>query len=75
MNQRRIESFLLRIIVEERPGCAPGEWRGRVQHVGSGIEEQFESLHDLMRFVGAQITTDEQAMFRPAVAPTVSRPL
>lgn len=66
MNQRRIESFLLRIVVEDRPGCPPGEWRGRVQHVGSGIEEQFEDLHDLLRFVGAQVSLDESAFFRAA---------
>lgn len=55
MNQRRIESFLVRIVIEERPGCKPNEWRGRLQHIGSGSEAQFESMPELIELVHTQI--------------------
>ncbi|KAB8144409.1 hypothetical protein F8S13_05925 [Chloroflexia bacterium SDU3-3] len=62
MGQRRIESFLLRIVIEDRPN---NEWRGRVQHVSTGIEEHFESMADLLRFLQSQAIFDETALPQP----------
>jgi len=46
---------LLRLVVEERDAADASEWRGHVQHVGSGYERQFENLDDLIAFVGQQL--------------------
>ncbi|MBC8163375.1 MAG: hypothetical protein H7Z42_19380 [Roseiflexaceae bacterium] len=63
MSQRRNESFLLRITIDESlPGETP-VWRGRVQHIGSGIDQQFDTLEELTRAVKAQID------FNPQLAP------
>jgi hypothetical protein len=49
MSTRRIESFLLRLVVNEPYSADTGDWRGRIQHIGSGYEHQFERLEDLAR--------------------------
>lgn len=67
MIQRRIESFLVRIVVDERPGCQPHEWRGRLQHIGSGSEAQFESMPQLIELVRAHAGLSEEPT--PAVNP------
>jgi hypothetical protein len=58
MSSRRVESFLLRLVVHEAVVSDTQAWQGRVQHVGSGYERQFERLSDLIAFIGEQICTD-----------------
>jgi len=54
MSNRRVESFLLRLVVEA--GDAPDRaWRGRIQHVGSGGEQQFERMQDMLAFISNQL--------------------
>lgn len=70
MNQRRIESFLLRIVIDERPGCKPHEWRGRLQHIGSGSEAQFESMPQLIELVRAHTALPEDQESTAAPPPS-----
>jgi hypothetical protein len=54
MTSRRVESFLLRLVVES--GDAPEPcWRGRIQHVSSGCEQQFERIQDMLAFISDQM--------------------
>lgn len=65
MSQRRIESFLLRLVVEDDHKGNTDDWRGRIQHVGSGYERQFANVQDLLTFMreqfgieGASVTSE-----------------
>ena len=54
MSNRRVESFLVRLVVEG--GDAPDRaWRGRIQHVSSGGEQQFERIQDMLAFISDQL--------------------
>lgn len=46
--RRRIESFLLRIVVPEEGCLTPDMWRGRVQHIGTGVEYAFADFEELL---------------------------
>ena len=61
MSSRRVESFLLRIVVQENEPQAADGWRGRIQHISSGFERQFERMQDLIDFIGEQLV-HEQSM-------------
>jgi len=54
MATRRIESFLLRLVVEDHNSAKTDVWRGRIQHVGSGYERQFDQLQDIIAFIREQ---------------------
>ena len=54
MSSRRIESFLLRLVVEDQNNADTEAWRGRIQHVGSGHERQFDRLQDIVAFIREQ---------------------
>ena len=58
MSTRRIESFLLRLVVDEPHSADTGDWRGRIQHIGSGHERQFECLEDVIAFIAQQFADD-----------------
>jgi len=54
MKSRRVESFLIRIVLEE-PAAGPAQpWHGRVQHISSGMEQRFDCLDDLVAALQAQ---------------------
>jgi len=54
MSSRRVESFLVRLVVEG--GDAPERsWRGRIQHVRSGGEQQFEHIQDMLAFISDRV--------------------
>jgi hypothetical protein len=60
MNVLRVESFLLRVVVqEEGPDTHTLAWRGRIQHVTTGNERQFEQLQDVLAFIAAHVGQDE----------------
>lgn len=63
MKTRRVEAFLLRLVVDEQPGGAAPSWRGRVQHVGSGSEHQFEHLQDVLAFINSQLADHTQLVW------------
>lgn len=51
MTTRRVESFLLRIVVTEDQAQSPDQWRGRIQHVASGVEQQVDALSEAIAFI------------------------
>ena len=59
MSNRRVESFLLRLVVHDSEVAADDEWRGRVQHISSGCERQFERMQDLIDFIGKQLVHEQ----------------
>lgn len=61
MSNRRVESFLLRLVVQEEQAQPADAWRGRIQHISSGYERQFERMQDLIDFIGEQLV-NEQSM-------------
>lgn len=50
MGQRRTEAFLLRLVVQDDQ-TDPDLWHGRVQHVGSGDEQAFRTLQEVLTFI------------------------
>lgn len=56
MGSRRIESFLLRLVVNETRDVEVEDWRGRIQHIGSGHERYFEHLEDVIAFINEQFS-------------------
>ena len=70
MSSRRVESFLLRLVVEE-PQAPEGEpWRGRIQHVSSGSERQFEHMQDMLMFISQQLASQQPFVlsFKPSAS-------
>jgi len=58
MSNRRVESFLVRLVVEG--GDAPDRaWRGRIQHVSSGGEQQFERIQEMLAFISDQLVQNQ----------------
>lgn len=55
MTTRRVESFLLRIVVAENQAESPEQWRGRIQHIASGVEQQIDALTEAITFISAHL--------------------
>jgi hypothetical protein len=58
MSNRRIESFLLRVVVQDGESAPPDTWRGRIQHVGSGDERNFQRIEDVIAFIHEQFASE-----------------
>lgn len=55
MTTRKVESFLLRIVVSEEQTQSPEQWRGRIQHIASGVEQQIDALSDAIAFINSHL--------------------
>lgn len=68
MGTRRVESFLLRIVVPEGQSIEPQQWRGRIQHVASGAEQQIDELREAIAFITSHLASLEgnEYTFEPA---------
>ncbi|MFQ3662592.1 MAG: hypothetical protein SNJ69_09400 [Chloroflexaceae bacterium] len=55
MRRRRIESFLLRIVVSEERPAAPERWRGKIQHITTGAEQQIGELAQIVAFINSHL--------------------
>jgi len=62
MSHRRVESFLLRLVVRDNEESSTDAWRGRVQHISSGCERQFEHMQDLIDFIGEQLMSEQSLL-------------
>ena len=62
MSNRRVESFLLRLVVHDSVAAPADDWRGRIQHISSGCERQFERMQDLIDFIGEQLLRDQSLL-------------
>jgi hypothetical protein len=52
MSTRRVESFLLRLVISEGDKqLEPQQWRGRIQHVATGTELQIDQLEEAVAFI------------------------
>lgn len=51
MATRRVESFLVRIVVAETEDTAAQRWSGRIQHIGTGFECRIDQLDELLAFI------------------------
>jgi hypothetical protein len=58
MSNRRVESFLLRVVIGEVESVVPEELRGRIQHIGSGDERHFHCIADALAFIREQCSGD-----------------
>jgi hypothetical protein len=59
MSNRRVESFLLRLVVHPSDAPSADVWHGRIQHISSGCEQQFERMQDLLDFIGEQLGQEQ----------------
>ncbi|NJN18034.1 MAG: hypothetical protein HC822_18060 [Oscillochloris sp.] len=68
MGTRRVESFLLRIVVPEGRDIDPQEWRGRIQHIASGAEQQIGELSEAVAFISSHLGhySDLEYIFEPS---------
>ncbi|MEI8307198.1 MAG: hypothetical protein WCF99_09035 [Chloroflexales bacterium] len=57
MATRRIESFLLRIVVSDELRVEPQQWHGRIQHVASGAEQQIDELAQAVAFISNHLSS------------------
>jgi len=55
MATRRVESFLLRIVVSEDHPSVPERWRGRIQHIATGAERQIDELAQVVAFINTHL--------------------
>jgi hypothetical protein len=62
MSHRRVESFLLRLVVRDNEEPSTDAWCGRVQHISSGCERQFERMQDLIDFIGEQLISEQSLL-------------
>ena len=62
MSNRRVESFLLRLVVHDRDMPSADAWHGRIQHISSGCEHQFERMQDLIDFIGEQLVNEQSLL-------------
>lgn len=59
MNHRHIESFLLKIVIEDQSTDLSPDVRGRVQHIGTGQAYQFNHMQDLVTYLQQQFGNDK----------------
>ncbi|MGQ9927600.1 MAG: hypothetical protein ACUVS4_12120 [Chloroflexaceae bacterium] len=57
MATRRVESFLLRIVVSRDHPSVPERWRGRIQHIATGAERQIDELAQVVAFINTHLYT------------------
>ncbi|MGB9632304.1 MAG: hypothetical protein ACPL8I_03165 [Chloroflexaceae bacterium] len=55
MATRRVESFLLRIVVSKDHPSIPERWRGRIQHIATGAEQQIDELSQVVAFINTHL--------------------
>lgn len=59
MGNRRIESFVVRVVVQDNEPMPTNDWRGRIQHITTGDECQFKQLQDLLLFMSTYMKEAE----------------
>lgn len=72
MSARRIESFLLRLVVQDDGSANPEHWRGRIHHVTTGSEQQIEQLQDVVAFITLHLGVMEISPTAPTTTHTDS---
>lgn len=62
MSVRRIEAFLLRLVIQDDQPPVPENWRGRIQHVATGEERKIDQLQDAVAFIVARLSAEDGAL-------------
>lgn len=65
MNNRRVESFVIRVVVRENGPLTADGWCGRIQHITTGDECQFNQINDVLAFMSShmhEVAGDTSAM-------------
>jgi len=63
MGNRRIESFVVRVVIQDNEPMPATDWRGRIQHITTGDECQFKQLQDLLVFMSIYIKEGEDLTY------------
>ncbi len=75
MNARRVEAFLLRLVIQDNSIAGPDGWRGRIQHVASGEERKIDHLQDAVAFIsqclGVEARLEPVVEAQASIEPTV----
>jgi hypothetical protein len=58
--ERSEHRFMVRIWLESAAGTG-GQWRGEVDHIGSGRKVYFSNMADLMDFIRLRMTDTSQS--------------
>ncbi|MFO7170656.1 MAG: hypothetical protein DIU80_021720 [Chloroflexota bacterium] len=58
MGNRRVEAFLLRVVVQEGTGSADDPMRGQIRHIASGVERHFHCIHEALAFIHEKCSGD-----------------
>ena len=72
MRTRRVESFLLRIVVPEDQALTPEDWHGRIQHIASGSELQIDELAEALAFITSHLEALDDCTFEAIEEPCAS---
>ncbi|MEF3275919.1 MAG: hypothetical protein K6356_16245 [Chloroflexus sp.] len=59
MATRRVESFLVRIVIAENEENTTPQWHGRIQHIGTGFESRIDQLDELLTFIASHLRQHE----------------
>ncbi len=70
MSSRRVESFLLRLVVQDAESIAPDQWRGRIQHITTGCEHSVEQLQDIVAFISTHLGSGVEVELTPVTSAT-----
>ncbi|WP_298818009.1 hypothetical protein [Chloroflexus sp.] len=61
MATRRVESFLVRIVVSDDEKNTTKQWHGRIQHIGTGLECRIDQLDELLSFISNHLRQNTAA--------------
>ena len=61
MSSRRVESFVLRVVVQhDVENVGVEAWRGRIQHIATGSEQQFDQFQDILAFIAEHLEDERE---------------
>lgn len=74
MATRRVESFLVRIVVSESDEATP-QWHGKIQHIGTGFESRIDQLDELLAFIASHLRSTASLGVNSGAANCADQPI
>jgi len=74
MATRRVESFLVRIVVAESDEATP-QWHGKIQHIGTGFESRIDQLDELLVFIANHLRSTASLGVNSGAANCADQPI
>jgi len=74
MATRRVESFLVRIVVAESDEATP-QWHGKIQHIGTGFESRIDQLDELLVFIANHLRSAASSGVNSGTANGADQPI